>query len=222
MVDEQKVKIIVDHREFRNNTIKKLFELGVKIDTKVLDVGDYILSEEVVVELKKVNDFVNSLVDGRLFTQAKELVNNFKKPLYIIEGQVENIFEVRNVHPNAIRAALASLALDYQIPILFTHTEDETAEMLFVIAKREQIQDNKIVGLRGSRRTWSLAEQQQFFIEGLPLIGPKLAKNLLRAFGTPKKIINARDELLEKVNQMGPKKIEQLKRILEEEYSDEN
>ena len=96
----------MDHRENRGQLPRLLYERDLVVETKTLEVGDFIISDDCVVELKKVPDFVNSLVDGRLFSQAKELRENFKKPLYIIEGELREIFGVRNVHPNAIRAAM--------------------------------------------------------------------------------------------------------------------
>ena len=212
------VKIIVDYRELRNNVAKKLFDKDVEIDSQKLDVGDFILSEDVCVELKKVDDFVNSLVDGRLFVQAKHLKSNFKKPIYIIEGELANIFEIRNVHPKAIRSALISLMLDYQIPILFAHTEEETAELLHTIAEREQTDRNKEIALRGTRKAFSLAEQQQFFIEGLPKIGPSLAKSLLAHFGSCSAILNASHEELTKVDKVGNKKAETIRSLVDESY----
>ena len=92
------LKIIVDHRENKGQLPRYLYEKDIQLETKALEVGDFILSNECVVELKKVSDFVNSLVDGRLFTQAKELRENFQKPLYIIEGDMRDIFEIQNVH----------------------------------------------------------------------------------------------------------------------------
>lgn len=212
------LKIIVDYREFRSNVARKLFEKGLEIDTQRLEVGDFIISEEVCVELKKVDDFVNSLVDGRLFVQARHLRDNFKKPIYIIEGDVSDIYEVRNVHPNAIRAAILSLLLDHRIPILFAPTEDETAELIHVLARREQEERNKEIALRGSRKAYSLAEQQQFFIEGIPTVGPKLAKNLLSCFGSCKAILDASEEDLQKVDKLGKKKAEIIKELLESDY----
>ncbi len=221
-MEQPEIKIIVDFRELRNPLTKLLFEKGIKIDSQRLEVGDFILSDHVVIELKKVPDFVNSLVDGRLFVQAKELRRNFDKPLYIIEGNLDDIFEVRNVAPNAIRAALVSLMLDYQIPILFSSDFEDTAEMLALIAKREQIDNKKEISLRGSRRAWSLAEQQQFLVEGLPLVGPGMAKALLKKFKTPRKIFNAKHEKLQKVPKLGPKKADIIRKLLDEEYKTED
>jgi Fanconi anemia group M protein len=212
------VKIIVDYRELRSNVAKMLFDKEVEIDTQSLQVGDFLLSDDVCVELKKVDDFVGSLIDGRLFAQAKNLKSNFKKPIYIIEGDFANIFELRNVHPNAIRAALVSLLLDYQIPFLFANTEEETAELLHTIARREQEQHNKEVSLRGGRKLFSFQDKQQYFIEGLPLIGPGLAKNLLKHFGSCSALLNATHEDLQKVDKVGKKKAEAIRNILDEDY----
>ena len=158
---------------------------------------------------------MNSLVDGRLFTQAKELRENFQKPLYIIEGDMREIFEIRNVHPNAIRAAMLSLTLDYQIPFLFAHDTEETVNLLISLAKREQLDNNKEISLRGSKRTWTVEEQQQFLVEGLPLVGPKLAKSLLREFKSPITLLNATEEDLIKIDKLGPKKAKLIRELLD-------
>ena len=84
------VSIIVDYREMRTNVVKKLYELGAKIESKNLAVGDFILSERVCVERKSVKDFLQSIIDNRLFEQVSNLVANFEKPLMIVEG-IEDI-----------------------------------------------------------------------------------------------------------------------------------
>jgi len=209
------MKIIIDHRDARGVLPRMLYDLGLEIDTQTLEVGDFIISEDVVVELKKVPDFVNSLLDGRLFSQAKELKENFMKPLYIIEGNLQDLFEIRNVHPNAIRAAMISLLLDYQIPFLFSYSEHETANILYSLVKREQKDGGKSVGLRGSKRVWTLEEKQQFLIEGLPLIGPKLAKNLLREFKSPMNILSANKNDMLDIDKLGPKKYKLIRDVLD-------
>ncbi len=209
------MKIIIDHREARGSLPRKLYDLGLEIDTQTLEVGDFIISEDVVVELKKVSDFVNSLVDGRLFSQAKELKENFVKPIYIIEGDLTELFEIRNVHPNAIRAAMISLLLDYQVPFLFSSSESETANILCSLVKREQKDGGKSIGLRGSKRVWTLEEKQQFLIEGLPLVGPKLAKSLLQEFKSPTNILEASEEDMLTIEKLGPKKYKLIRDVLD-------
>jgi len=55
----------------------------------------------------------------------------------------------------------------------------------------------------------------KFLIEGLPLIGPKLAKNLLKEFKSPIKLLNAVEKDLTKVDKLGPKKAKMMREILD-------
>jgi ERCC4-related helicase len=211
------VVIYVDNRE-RGYLVEELHDLGAKIHLKNLEVGDFILSDDVVAEKKEVNDFVASLLDRRLFTQAIEMKRNFDKPIFILEGEYDKLFESRNVDPNAIRSAIISLTLDYGIPFIFSSSPKETAEYLYRIAFREQVKLRKDVSLRGSRRDWPIELQQQFLLEGLPLVGKNLAINLLKEFKNPKGVANASIDDLQKVDKVGKKKAEIIRSVFDEEF----
>jgi len=169
------------------------------------------------VEFKTVEDFVNSLIDGRLLPQIKELKNSFSKPLLIIEGK-DDIYSVRNVHPNSIRGMLSSIAIDFGVPILFSRDVKETASYLYLIAKSEQEELGKEFSPHGSRKPMTLKEQQEYIVSALPGIGIGLAKPLLRKFKTVKKLINAKPEKLEKVEKIGPKKAKKICDVVDGEY----
>ncbi len=217
----EEIIIFVDSREQNSNVLKELFEKDCKIITKQLTIGDYVLSKEVCVERKTIEDFINSMIDGRLFNQMIDLRENYEKPLIIIEGNMNEIFTIRNMHKNSIIGAITSIALDYNIPILNTKNDKETADYLYVIAKREQIAREKEISLRIGRKGLTIQEQQQYFIEGLPLVGPTMAKKLLEKFGSIKEIINASEKQLQEVENMGGKKAKKIKKIIEEEYKKE-
>ncbi|MHA2407356.1 MAG: helicase-related protein, partial [Candidatus Ranarchaeia archaeon] len=93
------ITIIVDNREFTSPVVKNLVRLGIKIEKAQLPVGDYIVSEDTVIERKKVEDFISSLLDGRLFNQCKALRESFPNPILLIEG--ETLLGIRNVTPQA-------------------------------------------------------------------------------------------------------------------------
>ena len=211
---EEKITIFADVRE-RGPLIDKLYESGANVTVGTLTCGDFILSEDVGVERKIVNDFVVSLLDGRLFEQVRGLKGQFNKPLVIIEGKFEDIFTARQVHPSALWGSLASLVLDWGVPILFSQNPQETADLLITIAKREQLERNKSVAVRLDQKPRTIAEMQQFLVEGLPAVGPTLAKNLLKYFKSPINIFNASLEDLQKVDGVGEKKAEIIKKILE-------
>ncbi|MBI4096013.1 MAG: DEAD/DEAH box helicase [DPANN group archaeon] len=216
---EEQVSIFADVRE-RGLVVDKLFESGAHVTVGTLTCGDFILSEDVGVERKIVNDFVVSLLDGRLFEQVRGLKGRFAKPLIIIEGNFEDIFKVRQVHPSALWGALASLVLDWGVPILFASNPTETAELLITIAKREQLERNKTVAVRLDQKPRTIAEMQQFLVEGLPAVGPTLAKNLLRHFKSPINVFTASLEDLQTVDGIGSGKAELIRKILEKLFDE--
>jgi len=128
--------VIVDQREYRSNVVKNLAIKGVTIESQQLDVGDYVLSSRIGVERKNTQDFISSLIDGKLFKQLQRLRDAYSRPILILEG--ENLFTHRNMNHNAIYGSLASISVDYGIPIITTKDELETANLLSVLAKENK------------------------------------------------------------------------------------
>ena len=219
VTNDSSLLVFADSRE-HGSVIDRLFKNGINVKVGQLKAGDFIISEDVGVERKTTDDFVNSLVDKRLFEQAQKLKQNFVRPLYIIEGNFENLFSVRNVDSKAILGALTSLILDWQVPLLFSRNPEETADIITNLAKREQIDNKKLVSVRSGQKPKILTEQQQYFIEGLPNIGPTAARNLLKHFTTPKNILNASIEELKEVEGIGKILAEQIRKLLDEEFRD--
>ena len=108
------------------------------------------LSDEVAIERKTKNDFISSIMDKRLHKQAKELVENFKKPLMIIEGA--ELYSSGYIHPNAVRGAIASIAVDFGIPIIPTRSPEDTAAMINRIAIREQTHEKSEIQIRTEKK----------------------------------------------------------------------
>lgn len=213
--------IYADNREGASGVIKYLSEIGINVRTRTLTTADFVLSKRVGVERKTKRDFIDSIIDKRLLHQLNDLKNNFERPLLILEGE-EDIYSIRNIHPNAIRGMLATIAVSYGIPIIQTRNLQETAEIMKAIANREQHYEEKDIGVRTEKKPMTTKEQQEFIIESLPNVGPSLAKSLLKEFKSVRKIINAKPEKLTKINQLGEKKAAEINRILDEIYEDEN
>jgi len=168
------------------------------------------------VERKTVDDYLSSLIEGKLFTQLKQLRDSYSRPMLIIEG--ENILTKRNMSHQAIFGSFSSTIVNYGIPIMMTKTPKETADFLFTLAKREQRGEEKSVAIRGEKWSMSPAEQQQFIIEGLPNISSVLAKRLLKHFGSIRAIANATDEELREVHGIGKNIASDIVRVLSVEY----
>ena len=216
-VKEDKLKIFADHREKGSGIIKELIEQEVDLKLDSLPNADYILSSRVGVEVKTVEDFIQSIIDGRLLQQIKNLKNNFERPLLVIEG-LEDIYSVRNVHANAIRGMFSAIAVDYGIPILYTKNFRDTASLLNIIAKREQDEVGRDFSLHPQKKALSIKEQQEYIVSSLPGVGSTLAKPLLKNFKSVKNVINAEKKELETVEKIGKKKAEKIKDIVDREY----
>jgi ERCC4-related helicase len=218
---KNKIEIYVDARE-RNSPVSQLLEeKGCLIKVKQIEVGDYVLSDDVVCERKTVEDFLNSLLDGRLFNQAIKMNENYSMPLILIEGRMEDLFNLRNIHKNALIGALTSLTLNYHTPVFFVSGAKETSEFIYVIAKREQFKEDKEIKLRVGKKGLTTIQQQRFIIESFPLIGAEAGINLLKEFGSIKNIINATEKELQKTNLIGKGKAKKIKKILEAKYKEE-
>jgi len=134
----------------------------------------------------------------------------------ILEGK--DLFTKRNINHNAIYGSLASISVDYGVTILPTNDDQETADLLNVIAKREQRDDKKSVAVRGEKPQMSLREHQQFLIEGLPNVSSIIAKRLLSHFGSVKDIMNASEDELKQVRGVGKNIANDIIKLLNSDY----
>ena len=211
----QELVVYVDTREGNSKVIRALDTIGVKVKVNTMAVADYQVSEEVAIERKTAKDFVDSIVDKRLFKQARMMMEEFKKPIMILEG---NDFYSGFINPNAIRGAMTSIALDYGISIIPTRTEEDTAAMIKRIAIREQKGEKRSIQIRTERKPQNLWEQQLFIIESLPNIGPVHAKRLLEHFGTVKAVLEADEKKLQEVEGIGKKTAKNIREVVEGKY----
>ena len=216
-------KIIVDYRE-NKDIVKELYKHKIDVEIKSLIAADFVMQikdidghvKDLAIERKTTHDFLNSIIDKRILSQLITLKENFPLQLLIIEGE-ENIYAIRNFHPNSIRGMLSSIAIDYQIPILYTKNYRDTAAYLALISKRLE-KPKRHISLLSKRKPLTLKEQQEYIIESLPGIGPNLSKSLLKKFKSVKNIINAKAEKLKKVEKIGEKKSKKIREILDSEY----
>ncbi|MBI2175962.1 hypothetical protein HYU40_01255 [Candidatus Woesearchaeota archaeon] len=215
---EQKLKVIADVREKYSGVVTALYDEGALIELKALPTGDFLCSSRVAVEVKRAPDFVGSIIDGRLLRQLKELRESFERPVIIIEGVGEqDLYSVRNVHPNAIRGMLATIAVSYGMPLLYSKNPKDTAGILIAIARREK-ENNVPEPALHTKKPETLAEKQEYVIASLPGVEVKLARALLGKFGSVSEIMNATEEQLQKVELIGPKKAAEIKKVIDSEY----
>jgi len=218
------LKIIADHRERKSGIIRELVKHKVEVEEQQLVTADFVIQTKdnndqiktIGIERKTQQDLINSIIEKRLTQQLIILKENFDIPILVIEGSY-NLYTIRNFHPNAIRGMLASIAIDYQIPIIYTRNYRDTALLLIVIAKRME-KSYTMITLLKKRKPLTLKEQQELLIETLPGVGPTLAKSLLKEFKSVKKIMNASEEELQEAEKIGPKKAREIYKVIHSDY----
>jgi Fanconi anemia group M protein len=211
------LKVIVDERE-RNAEINSLLKENMLVERKTIDVGDYVVSDRICIERKAVPDFESSLINGRLFEQAKMLKESYEHPIIIVEGDVEDFRLAKNV----IIGTFVALYVDNGIEVIMSRNPKETYEFIKVIAKHEQDGSIREPSLKGARRAHSTSDYQEFIIANLPGIGIKMARSLLKHFGNIKCVANASIEELMKVEKVGEKKALMIHSVINDKYAEKN
>lgn len=132
---DDSIVVTIDHREGQSALAARLRQEGLTVEVAALPVGDIRIGEQILIERKTSRDFIDSLVDGRLLEQASRLVGAAPRSMLILEGS--NLFHHRAVHGQAIMGALATLSLDYGLPVVSSSDTAETARFIGVSARRE-------------------------------------------------------------------------------------
>ena len=204
--NDDRPAVTVDNRETQSRVAEYLSNLGVKITLAQLPVGDYAIGDRVLIERKTVQDFVDTLVDRDLFGQMRDLADSSIRPVLIVEGgSLADLYDLRNLHPNAIRNTLASIAVDFDVSILFTKDANETAEMIHAFARRELGTEKSPRSLHKAKTGRSDKAAVEYILTAFPDIGPKAARDLLREFRSLRGIMAASKEELLAVKGVGEK-----------------
>ncbi|WP_439027930.1 DEAD/DEAH box helicase [Haloarchaeobius sp. DT45] len=218
--DDDTVEVVIDQREMDSSIPRDLStreDVTTRLET--LAVGDYVLSDRVAVERKSVADFLDTLTgsDRSVFEQVRDMAGHYARPILVIEGE-DSLLGSRDIHPNAIRGALASLAVDFGVSVLRTESEADTRDLLAVIAGREQEKSGREVSVHGEKSKKTLSEQQEYVVSAIADIGPVTARSLLAHFGTVEEVMCAREDDLLEVDGVGQVTAERIREVIGSQY----
>lgn len=191
--------IIADTRE-SSELIEKIRQRGSRVEVKQLDFGDFVLSSEIVIERKTLDDFVKSVYDGRLFKQLGNMNEKYARPVLVIQGDKKRL---SGIGETAFYGALASVLADFKIPVYFAINEKEVAEIIFHIARREQMEKKRELRIREGRKPVTLSENQRYIVSGIPGVSGVLADRLLSNVETIEKLFSTSELDLLKIPGIG-------------------
>jgi Fanconi anemia group M protein len=202
--------VFVDYREEK---IANLLEkMGCKIVRMNLPIGDFVVND-VGIERKSFEDFISSIIDGRIFEQANSLSAAFKKPIIIVEG----FGIVERIHENSFYATLAYIVSKSNVTIFRTKNEEETAKLIYWIARKE-FENSGNAGFKIKEKKVNVQTIQERILAAFPGISTVLSKRILKKFGSLKKFFNASEKELMEVDGIGEKTAKRIRKIIEEEY----
>jgi Fanconi anemia group M protein len=213
---ETKALIVVDNRESPEFDLF-FSKSGAAVERKQLEVGDFICSERLVVERKTRADFESSIIDGRLFSQLHNLVSSYPRVAIVVEGEVTE----GRVSKEALLGAYAAIVSDFGASVFFTRNLEKTAELIYALAKHDQLAKKQTMRVFAKRKTLTASSNQRAIVEMLPMVGPKLAKSLLLHFDNVETLFTASEEELKKVEGMGQKRAKTIRSIIENSYDEE-
>ncbi|MEO0282099.1 MAG: ERCC4 domain-containing protein [candidate division WOR-3 bacterium] len=205
--------VLADDRESKSNVCFYLKEFGANVSFKRLEVGDFLVSDNICIERKSSNDFINSIIDGRLFEQAENIKNNFKKGIIMIEGNNAD----GRITENALKASIATVIVKYDLDVLRTENEKETARMIYYIAKKEQEQGKSVV-IKGKRKGKQIDELQLQLLCSLPGISNGLSKKITEKFSNIKEFVNADQDEIRKIKGLGKTNAKKIYDIFNQEW----
>lgn len=225
------VDIVIDSREDAKHPEFKQFFMreGLKIAIQALPAGDFLLlappgKQSILVERKTVNDFANSIRDNRIWDQSKLLAKAAEEdghiPMIIIEGCLEELVKYRNWHIQSLLRVIDTLLLEYHIPVLNTPSKEATLK--WIVAKAKSLgrtEDKRVIRMRVEKKPMSLNERILYVAEGI--VGPTIARRLLKKFKTLKALANASVYELMSVEGIGEKRAQEIYALFNTEWREE-
>jgi ERCC4-type nuclease len=213
--ESSRLTVAVDHREDESFDAM-LRSMGAHIERRALLVGDFLCSSRLAVERKTRADFEQSVIDGRLFTQLPALIENYERVVVVVEGMSDD----ERLSRDSLLGAYSSIIADYGASIIFTRDRAATAEIVFHLAKHEQIAKKQAMRIYAKKRTLTPSQTARSIVESLPMVGPKTAKALLKHFGTAEAVLCAPERELSAVPGVGKKRARMIRAVLSHGYDE--
>jgi DNA excision repair protein ERCC-4 len=210
-------RIVADTREAASGIPRILGKKGVYVQPKTLDVGDYVVGE-CVVERKTIGDFLASLYGGRMFEQAQRISQAYSNYLLIVEGNIQEVLaDLKN--PRVFWGTLIALGLNLDFKVFFTLDQEQTADLLYVLAGKAHRKGSTIRPLLVRKpRLATIRDRQLSVLESLPTIGPKLSEKLLQSFGSVRHVFAASSTELAVKGGVGRARARRIQEVLDAKY----
>lgn len=213
--------IIVDYRERGSSVPEELGKLGAALKFENLEAGDYVIGRDICIERKSCSDFLSSLIDKRLFEQARRLVRAYKKPIMLVEGAISDALKLRRIGYPQVYGALAAV-VDMGVNVMFVRNPTETAYIIYCLHEKsvQAISSDRVekVDLVVRKDNRSIEVVQLNMVASIPGVSRELSHRILMHFKTPRRFFKATPSELRRVEGLGRARIVKVTEFLDARY----
>jgi ERCC4-type nuclease len=210
----EKDPVIKIDSSVREDIINELKNRGVILEITSIEPFQFVVSEEIGGFLKTFQEFYDSVKTNDFFKNAELLRNKFLRPLFILEDD-----EGKDFDRNILLETLATLFVQFDIPIILSRNTKDTVKLLLTIIRREKSDTVARVATRMTKAPTEISELQSYILKGIPSINDELARKLLIKFKTFENLVTAKPETFMEVKGIGKKLAEKLYDVFNSLYA---
>lgn len=199
----QPIHIEIDHREPPEIDAFLAQVENCTVTRTTLEVADFRLNDQILVERKAAVDFKASVEDGRLFDQAQRIgFTPDTLGVVLLEGDV--FLSNPGMLFSATTGAISCLSMVQGLTVFATLDLRHTAYCLAKLASHHRNGLGYELPLRKDKPK-QLFDAASYVLEGVSGVSAGLAAQLLRHFGSLQAVANASEADLKAVKGIGPK-----------------
>lgn len=207
------IELIIDNREPAplRASIKRRFKDKCNIVEKTLPEGDYLISDSVIVERKRIDDLYSSIMDGRLDSQCCRLTTNYQGKLIVlfVHGNLEEYAKEQrikrrvNINYKVVFSKLAEVMCS-GILVLWVEDKKNGTDLLI----------NYILDIGEGKWQIPFSCDAALFLGKMLHINKTQVEELLKTHKSVVGIAKASETSLMKVKGIGEKKAKYIKGVL--------
>ena len=224
------MELIIDSREksdFSSEVIRKANRINVSNKKEWIEVGDYVIGDACF-EAKSAQDFLQSIMNKRIWTQIDNMDKHFNNNFVVIYGTVEEAVvkvikyiktdsntsrqQLKNKLALQFKGAIGRLRLDYGINVIWRDTIEDAAEELVTLAKMIPVQ-RRIITPTTLKRV-STDDVRVDMLTTIKGVSETKAKNLLKEHGCIMEIGDSNLKELTIVKGIGNKVADRINNVL--------
>lgn len=210
------MKIIIDDREDekRIDAIEEYFPQVCRVQR--LERGDIIIQRggdtpDIAIEVKTVNDFVNSIKNRRVQKEALQMKEAYPHSYIIIYGKYSKINnKYSKITKKQWWSNITSLTIRYHVPVFWV---ENINDFLIQIENIINTVDKETEPIEPPNVRTKNTNPFINVLIGIDNLGPKMARTLLNTFKTPGGVFKATDEELDNIKGLRKSVKKEIKRM---------